>query len=82
MSRASSIWLVKEPSGEVVAAFSVRHELVSWLKRIERDEGILAVSWQIEQRKDGPWGLHYDDSDGFGYLKNNWMKKVPVESLL
>lgn len=82
MSRAGSIWLVYGEQGRAVAAFTVRHELVSWLKRVQQDEGIDPGTWHLEQLKDGPWGLHCDDSEKYSYMKDNWKKTVAVETLL
>lgn len=32
MARSSYVWVVQSPSGEVVNAFTVKHELASWLE--------------------------------------------------
>lgn len=82
MSRATSIWLIYGTDGAVVSAFTVKHEMLSWLQRVEREDGISVTSWRIEQRKDGPWGLRYNPDQEHDYMKDNWARTIDVKSLL
>jgi hypothetical protein len=49
MSRASYIWIVTNAQGGILAAFTVKHELVSWL----RSEPGKIRWWNVERVRDG-----------------------------
>lgn len=55
MARAEYIWLVRDPDGDPIAAFTVKHELVGWLKRRTAgwEHTDLASSWEITRLRDG-----------------------------
>jgi hypothetical protein len=55
MARSSSVYLVFELQ-RVIAAFTVRHELVSFVKTIPRPD-----VYQVIQLKDGVGGSRYND---------------------
>lgn len=54
MSRASSIWIVFNPNGVVEAAFTVRHEMITWLGTLGDLTG-----WRVFRHNDGAYGHHY-----------------------
>jgi hypothetical protein len=43
MARSSSIWIVLDEGRELRAAFTVRHEAVSWLTRHSNVDGWIVV---------------------------------------
>lgn len=43
MSRSSSIWIVLDAAQELTAGFTVRHEMITWLKKQDTLTGWLAV---------------------------------------
>lgn len=43
MARATTLWVVLDEAGRVIAGFSVRHKLVSWLQTTDRAETVVAV---------------------------------------
>lgn len=55
MARAHSIWVIQERHDyeiyHVVAAFTVRHELVTWMKK----HNITDSDYQIYKTGDGVW---------------------------
>lgn len=52
MARASSIWLVYHESGTVVAAFTVRHEMLTWVS--SQPEPV--STWTVHRLPDNPSG--------------------------
>lgn len=53
MARAEYIWVVRDGVGDLIAAFTVKHELVGWLKRRTTGWVGLAESWEITRLRDG-----------------------------
>jgi len=55
VARAEYVWVVRDATGDLLAAFTVKHELVAWLKR--RTAGWthtqLAESWTVDRLRDG-----------------------------
>lgn len=55
MARAEYVWIVRDALGDLLAAFTVKHELVGWIKR--RTAGWehvqLAESWTVDRLRDG-----------------------------
>lgn len=54
MSRSTSIWAVHSAFGEMVGAFTVRHEMLSWAGTVGDVDGWVVVRWRdgqpLEQR--------------------------------
>lgn len=46
MARSTSIWVVHNSFGQIVATFTVKHEMVSWLNMLSSTDGWIAVRWR------------------------------------
>jgi hypothetical protein len=55
MARSSSIWLVYDPSGKVAAAFTVKHEMLSWI----RSQPDPITTWTVHRMPDNPSKQHH-----------------------
>lgn len=53
MARAEYVWIVRDALGDLLAAFTVKHELVGWLKRRTAGWTGLAESWTVDRLRDG-----------------------------
>lgn len=51
MSRSTSIWLVVDETAHPVAAFTVKHELSTWLAKRSAE---LARCWWVYRMSDNP----------------------------
>lgn len=62
MARASRLWIIQEPSrfGEIVAGFTVKHEMVTWLRNMIAAGSIGARSWIVLCVEDGSAWLHLE----------------------
>lgn len=47
MSRATNIWIVHNAFGEQQAAFTVKHEMITWLESVHID------GWVVVRLRDG-----------------------------
>lgn len=62
MSRATSVWVVLDHRNDVKAAFTVRHELVSWLNLQDSLTGWTALRLPDGRWRDKPIGrFHAED---------------------
>jgi hypothetical protein len=53
MARADYVWVVTDATHAPIAAFTVKHELIGWLKRRTVGWTDLAESWEITRLRDG-----------------------------
>lgn len=58
MARADYVWIVRDSLGDLLAAFTVKHELVTWLRRRTTgwEHTQLRESWTIDRMRDGGLG--------------------------
>lgn len=54
MSRSTYIWIVQETTGTVVATFTVKHELATWLDLFSHKRHLLAVTRHSDGRPGVP----------------------------
>jgi len=52
MARASSIWIITDPHREVIAAFTVHHEMLTWLNGLDSESGL--EGWEVVKAPDNP----------------------------
>lgn len=66
MARSPAVWVVLSSTGQPVAAFTVKHELCTWLWKFENPESLdLLHGWKVTDgvrhwygdERAGPWPL-------------------------
>lgn len=62
MARSTSIWLIMNNHAEPIAAFTVKHEMLTWVTR-QRNEGRLVENWVLIRFPDNPRDPYRVDAD-------------------
>ncbi len=60
MARSKSIWIIFDKKDrEVVSAFTVKHEMVSWVQKHDPLRHFNRKYWQLYKVEDGQWQPAY-----------------------
>jgi hypothetical protein len=54
MARAKYIWVVRDNgSRSITGVWTVKHEMVTWLKRCSLSSNLIALDWEVIRFRDG-----------------------------